>query len=813
MKILFVLLLAFLPAAAFSQTSGRQSTGSSSVNLSGFLKHAGGLPAEGVTISISRARDQVLVKKSVSSTEGAFAFNALSPGSYTLLITATGMESVVQGPIIIRQADLVLDTIVLQKATGQLKEVLIRGSVPLIQTSIDKTTLNVANTSLAIGNTALDLLSRAPGLTVLNDGSMQLNGKTGVTIMIDGKLTYLSGAQLSALLRNTNSSQIQSIEIMTHPPVKYEASGSAGLVNIVLKKSKQFGTNGTITGNSTVGKYLKANTGVSLNRRTKHMSVYGDYNYADNKRYGILNLDRDINLPGNSSTIEQQSHSRTLNRNHNYKAGVDYDINERNTLGFAVNGYSNDQSEVINNRSLIGRDPNYSVTSARNLGENEYSNISYNLNYRSLLDTLGQQLNVDLALLNYDNSEEVVYQNRFLNPDRSSDGSPVIFRNKSATDATIKALKVDYTLPLRNLAKIELGAKVSVIETNNDFLVENQVESIWIRDREQSNIFLYTERIDAGYINLDKSWSDFQLQLGIRAEHTATEGNSISTSTVTKRRYLDFFPVLSVRYKLDAQNTLGLTMNRRIDRPNYGSMNPFMYFLDLYTYKRGNEYLKPQYTNGISLNYQLMQKYGLELSYSNTTDVITEVIRPDSGRNALFTSPENLSRQNTISTNINIPVRVTSFWNVYNDLGIYHTVFSSDQVLGSGYRGSQTAWSVRSFHTFSLNNSLQLDLSGNYQSKQLYGTSFLKSFMFVDIGASCKFWNDRLQVKFGLKDLLNQKKQIIYSNLPGLNYTMYDKPETRLLSLGLTYAFGRKEVKAARRRTNGIGEENSRLGR
>jgi hypothetical protein len=824
MKILLVFLLVLLTTTGFSQSPGSPSSGAAASTsqvfesrptgiLSGFLKRTDGLPAEGVTVTLSRTRDQVLVKRSLSPKAGAFVFSGLPPDSYMLVFTSVEFKKVIQGPVVVQHASMVLDTIILEKATGQLKEVLIKSTVPLIQTAMDKTTMNVENTSLAVGNTALDLLSRAPGLTVLNDGNMQLNGKQGVTILIDGKLTYLSAVQLTDLLRNTNSGQIRSIEIMAHPPVKYEASGSAGLVNIILKKNKEYGTNGFITTNATVGKYLKANAGIAVNKRTKHFNVYGNYNYADNKRYGILNLDRELNLPGNVSTIEQRSHSTTINHNHSYKAGIDYDINAQNTIGFAVNGYSNSQSEVTDNLSLIGKHPISSLTSAHNEGENRYANTSYNLNYRSVLDTLGQQLNIDLASLNYDNAENVLYENNFLNPDRSIAGLPIIFRNNSATDARIKALKVDFTLPLTKTTKVELGIKTSMIETNNDFLSENQDQALWVKNPGQSNTFLYKESINAGYLNLDQSWKDFRVQMGIRAEHTSTTGNSVSTSNVTKRNYLDIFPVLSLSQKLSPKNTLGLTLNRRIDRPNYGSLNPFMYFLDLYTYKSGNEYLKPQYTNGISINYQFMQKYGLELAYSNTKNVITAVIRPDSGRNALFMRPENLSRQNTIGTSISIPLTLTPFWNAYNDLGVYHTIFSSDEVLGSRYRSGQTAWNVKSSHTFSLNNSIRLDLSGNYQSKQLYGTSYLKSFMFVDMGASLKLWNDRLNVKLGMKDIFDQKKQIIYSNLPGLNYTMYEKPETRLISLSLSYAFGGKEVKAVRNRTNGIGEENDRLGR
>jgi hypothetical protein len=805
MKIILLLLLALFTSAAFCQSSG---------SLSGFLKQKPGVPAPDVTVSIVRSRDHAFLKRSHTAKDGSFAFFGLMPDSYTLVATSVEFKKVTQGPVVVRQGKVILDTIFLSKAVEQLKEVLIRNPVPLIQWSMDKTTINVEHTSLATGNTALDILSHAPGLTVLNDGTMQLNGKSGVTVMIDGKLTYLSSAQLATLLRSTNSSQIKSVEIMSHPPVKYEASGSGGLINIMLKRNKEYGSNGTITAEGTLGKYLKANTGISLNKRTKHLNVYGNYNYADNKRYGILNLDRAVHVPGIASNIGQRSHSTTINHNHNYKGGIDYDLNESNTVGFAVNGYSNDQSEVIENQSIIGNgDATPAVTSAHNSGENAYSNISYSLNYRSLLDTLGQQLNIDLALLNYDNSEQVLYENRFLDPDGDVGRLPVIFRNISATDARIKAVTIGYTLPLTKTAKLDMGIKSSIVKTGNDFLVENKQDALWLKDLGQSNTFRYGERINAAYVNLDKSWTNFEMQLGLRAEHTSTEGLSVSTSSMTKTKYLDLFPVLSLSQKIMPHSTVGLVLNRRIDRPSYGSLNPFMYFLDLYTYKRGNEYLKPQYTNGIAINYQLLRKYSLELGYSSTTNVITNLIKPDPSRNALFTTPENLSRQNTINMSLSVPVGISDFWNVYNDVAVYQTAFSSDDILGSEYRSGQVAWNVKSLHTVSLSKTVQLDLSGNYQSTQLYGTSYLKSFMFVDIGASSKWFNERMTAKFAVKDLFNQKKQIIYSNLPGVNYTMYDKPETRLVSMALSYAFGGKEIKPVRSSRNGIGEESGRIGR
>ena len=204
-----------------------------------------------------------------------------------------------------------------------------------------------------------------------------------------------------------------------------------------------------------------------------------------------------------------------------------------------------------------------------------------------------------------------------------------------------------------------VGVKSSIVKTDNNFLVENKEGDSWVKDLVQSNRFLYEELINAAYLNFNKDLAGFNVQLGVRAEHTSTKGNSITMSDMVKRKYLDLFPVLSFSKKINKDNTASLTANRRIDRPSYGSLNPFIYYLDLYTYKRGNQNLKPQYTNSLSFNYLLKQKYGLEVVYSNTKDVITDIIKPDIDRGALFTMPDNLARQNTVSLSLSIPGSVT----------------------------------------------------------------------------------------------------------------------------------------------------------
>jgi hypothetical protein len=804
MKTIIFIFLLLIPYCSFSQ---------SIYSLSGFLKYKNGVPAKDVTVSVLRSNDSLSLQRSYTTNDGKYTFRGLERNRCFLVFTSLGTEKLTYGPIAVGDHDVLLDTLTVIQTTAQLKEVTIKGATPLIQKTIDKTIINVENTSLSVGNNALDILDRAPGVIVSNGGNIQLNGKSGVTVMLDGKLTYLSAAQLGNLLRSTASSQIKSIEIMTHPPVKYEASGSAGMINIILKKKNDAGTNVNITADAALGKYLKANTGISINSHVGAFNLYGNYNYAKNKRYGLFDVDRAVNVPGNSSTISQTSNSTAMNFNHNYKAGIDYNVNKNNTVGFFMNGYINDQSEVVNSySSIINKSAGPSEITALNTAKNRYVNRSYDLNYKSVLDSLGQELTLDLGLLNYNNAEENLYENHFSGREDDQDLLPVVFRNTSPTALRITAVKADYTLPVTKTSKMEFGFKISTVKTNNDFLVEDYKNDSWVKNLLQSNNFLYQETIHAAYANLAKSWIDFSFQVGVRAEQTLTEGRSVTLSDLTKRNYIDLFPVLSFSEKINADHTIGLILNRRIDRPNYGSLNPFLYYLDLYTYKTGNVNLKPQYTNSMALNYQLHQKYILGLEYSNTKNVITTVIKPDTLRNALFTTPENLAQQQTLGISLSIPLSVGKFWNMYHDLSVYHTGFNSDQVAGLRYSSNQTAFNFKSYHSFSLSKSAQFDFSFNYQSKQLYGTSYLKSISFIDLGTSYKLLKERLSAKFAIKDVFNQKGQTMYSNLPGINYTLYDKPETRLISLGLNYSFGSKDLGSVRRRSEGIAEEKGRIG-
>ena len=705
------------------------------------------------------------------------------------------------------------DTIALPQKTRQLKEVKISRNRPVVQRTLEKTIVNVENSSLAVGNTALDILNRLPGVSIAGDGTVQLNGKSGVTIMLDGKLTYLSASQLTTLLKSTNSSQISTVELMLHPSAKYDAAGSAGIINIILKKNKAYGTNGTVTAEAATGKYVKSNSGFSLNKRNEHFNFFGSYNYADNKRYSQLDLDRIVNVPGSNSHIRQQSKSVNHNYNHNYKAGLDYDINQNNTIGFVLNGYTNNQSEAIADHSMISNNllADQSVIVAENTAKNYYHNLSSNLNYRSVIDTLGQQLNVDLNLLTYHNSEQDLYENNFFDDHNTMIGLPVVFRNSSPVKINIKALKIDYTYPVSKSLKMDFGIKSSTVNTDNDFLFENRLNEIWTKDVSSSNQFLYKETINAAYTTINKSWTAFTLQLGLRAEHTSTEGNSLTIADITGRKYLDLFPAIFLNHKINENQSAGISITRRIDRPTYGSLNPFLYFLDLYTYKTGNPYLTPQYTNSFSISYQLFQKYNLNISYDDTKDVIADVVMPDTFRKALFISPQNLSHQRTVNLNLSIPVIIASFWSMENDLSIYHSAYHSANILGAAYQSSKTAFNGKSSQSFKIDEHTRFEVAGNYQSTQLLGTSYLKSFFYVDMGLSHKLYCDQLSMKLSIKDVFNRQHQTIVSNLPGLTYRMYNKPETRIIALGLNYAFGGKEIKPARRRSAGIDEEKERI--
>ena len=806
-RISLTLTLLFSVTAGFAQTNPKP-------NISGVILDETKKPADYVTVVLFKASDSSVVKTAFTDPNGTFNFNVSGKGSYFYKASNMGYKTLKSKTIVLTEDNQKVDfgTAQLTTSTQNLKEVNVAVTKPLIERKMDKIVMNVSNSSVMTGSTALEVLQKAPGVTVDQNDKISMMGKQGVLIQLDGKQTYMSSADVANLLRNMQSSEIESIELITNPSSKYDASGNSGIINIKTKKNKNGGTNGSLSATAGYGKNFRGNTGLNLNHRTQKLNLFGNYNYGRNERDNLIAIDRISN--GTPDTYFMQvGTSHRKQQNNNFKAGIDYFIDKKNTIGVLVNGYFNHGNETAGNNTLIGSSFNRVDSSliTNSFQANKYNNVSYNLNYKSVLDTAGSEISADVDYSKYKGNDGSNYENdyRFQNGDRIR---PIRYtRNNTPSIIDIKAFKIDYNVSLNKTVKLEAGLKSSWVKTDNDLQAEMLVNNAWQNDVKRSNQFVYDENVNAAYTNVNKQFKNTSVQVGLRVEQTNSKGNLITTNTVVERNYWDFFPTLFVQQTLSKNNQLGFSYSRRIDRPSYDALNPFIYYLDEFTYSKGNPFLNPQYTHNFELSYTLLQKYMLSIGYSRVNDVIAEVILPDAANQSLYQTNANIATNISYNANLNVPVQITKWWQTNNNLNVFYLSFKSPDLAGSALKTGKTSFQFKSQQTFTIMDGFTAEINGSYESPLDYGTLSLKARYYVDAGLSKSLFNKKASLKLALSDVFNMSENNLSSAYPGLTYSVHQKNETQIGRISFTYRFGKNEIKPARRRATGTEAEQGRM--
>lgn len=795
-------------------TSGELFAQTDKANISGIILDENKKPADYVTVVLFKASDSSIVKTAFTDQAGLFAFAVNAKGDYYYKASMMGYKTIKSKTVSLTGENQKIDfgSAQLGASSQTLKEVTVAVTKPLIERKMDKIVMNVSNSSILTGSTALEVLQKAPGVSVDQNDKISMMGKQGVLIQLDGKQTYMSSADVANLLRNMQSTEIESIELITNPSSKYDASGNSGIINIKTKKNKSGGTNGSVSATAGYGKNFRGNTGLNLNHRTNKVNIFGNYNYGRSGRDSRITIDRVSN--GTPDTYFMQvGDSYRKQQNNNFKAGMDVFIDKKNTIGLLVNGYFNNGTETATNNTVIG--PSFqkidSSLVAKSLQTNRYNNLSYNLNYKSILDTAGSEISADLDYSKYTGNDGSDYENDYL----FANGSrirPISFtRNATPSKIDIKAFKVDYNVSLSKTVKLEAGIKSSWVKTDNDLRAEELVNNVWQNDIRRSNQFVYDENVNAAYTNFNKQFKNTSVQVGLRVEQTNSKGNLITSNTVVERSYWDFFPTLFVQQNLSKNNQLGFSYSRRIDRPSYDALNPFIYYLDQYTYSKGNPFLNPQYTHNFELSYTFMQKYMLTVGYSRVNDVITEVILPDAAQKALYQTNANIAKNISYNANLNIPVKIAKWWETNNNLNVFYLSFEAPDLAGSRLKTGKTSFQFKSQHTFTIVNGFTAEVNGSYESPLDYGTLSIQSRYSIDAGLSKSLLNKKASLKLALSDVFNTNDQNLTSTYPGLKYDLYQKNESQIGRISFTYRFGKNEIKPARRRSTGTESEQNRM--
>lgn len=810
----FILLLTFI-LFIFCKPGSAQTAAVNTAELSGKVLDETKKAFPYASISLLNAKDSVSLKGTLTNDQGIYTFKGLHPGQYLLSIYVVGYKKVFKGPYILSKDKNVqtVEQVQLLTDAKELKGVEIVQRKPLIERQIDKTVLNIENSVLAAGNTALEILEKAPGVTVDKDGKISLRGRQGVTVMLDGKPTYLSAEQLADLLRATEGNAIQSIELITNPSAKYEAAGNSGIINIKLKKNRNYGTNGSVTAGAGYGAYGKANGGLNLNHRTKKINIFGNGNYSFKEKWQETDIARVNGTTNDKTYFDQTSFEKSNWRTTSYKAGMDYFINDKHTIGAFVNGYHSKGKSSADVLTLIGDKPLKTDSSviAPNSARIKNIGVTYNLNYKGVLDTLGQEISADIDFSRYSRNQENVFNNRFLDAAGQLLKPVYIFRNASPSLIKVWAAKVDYSYPFSKEMKLDAGLKTSFVNTDNTFVSETLTDQLWQQDPTRSNRFLYDEQINAAYVNLKRKFSSTTIQLGLRAEQTNSKGNSITEQKIVNNHYLNLFPSVFVSQELSKDHEAGISYSRRIDRPDYASLNPFVSYLDLYSYRQGNPFLKPQYTNAFELSYSYKKSLNITLGYSHTSDVITEVMLTDTAKKTIFISSQNLATQDAYNLNLSYPVQITRWWSTNNNLTVYYNKFKTPNLLGMPFESGRTAFNLNTNQTFNLTASTKLEWTGRYQSKEIYGTLLIAPQYGVDLGISQSFMDQKLNIKFAANDIFKLQKSKITSAIPSQNYVINERWESQVFRLTCTYRFGSKDIKGARQRSSSSEAEARRV--
>jgi len=791
----------------------------SAQQVSGLAKDAQGNPLTGATVTLFKAKDTSVVKLAVSK-DGAYSFTEIKEGEYRVGASHVGYISKLSPAFSVITGNVTAPELSLTKTSADLKGVTITAQRPMIEVKADKTIVNVEGTINATGNDALELLRKSPGVTLDKDDNLGLSGKNGVQVYIDGKPSPLSGSDLTAFLKGLQSAQIESIEIITNPSAKYDAAGNAGIINIRLKKNKAFGTNGSVYAGYNIGVYPKYNSGITFNTRNKNINLFGNYNYNHGTNEMFFNLYRDLQ----DTVFDGRNRMKNENNSHGFKAGIDYTLNRKSTLGILINGNIVDTKMNTDGTTKIIYKPT-GVVDRILKGDNksvaDRNNVNFNLNYR-FADTSGHELNIDADRGMYRITTDQFQPNIYFDPAYTNELSRTTYNFITPTDIDLYTLKADYEQNFKG-GKLGLGFKTSFVNTENNFGRYDVYSNGKILDLNRSNQFDYKENINAVYLNYNKGFKKgILIQAGLRVENTNRTGDSYAlngdgsvnadSKTTDKRHYTDVFPSASVTFNKNPKSQLSFSYGRRIDRPGYQSLNPFEFKLNDYAYQKGNIDLRPQYTNSFGLTHIYKFKLTTKLNYSHVADVFTQLV-DTTEKSKAFITQKNLATQDVVSLNISYPFMYKNYMWMTN-FNTSYSMYEAD--FGGGNRNISldvAAYSVFMQHSLKLDKKKiwTAELSGFYNSPTVWqGTFKSKSMWAVEAGMQKVVFKGKGNLKASVSDLFKTLKWSGESNFAGQRTVANGNFESRQFKINLTYRFGSNTVKAARQRKDASEEEKRR---
>jgi hypothetical protein len=618
----------------------------------------------------------------------------------------------------------------------------------------------------------------------------------------------MTGEQLATFLKSMDGSQIKSIELSTNRSARDDAEGTAGIINITMKKNRLEGFNGTFVASAAQGEKFRANSSVNLNYKKNNSTIFGNYAYTDDGRLSTFDIERLIVNGTEQTAFDQSSKLINQDRTHNYKVGIEQKTSDRNVFMLQFSG--NNNTDRMNNPSttLMGRDFGSidSLMQTNSLSLEKFNRYSFNANNEFSIDTTGKKLSMDIDYSFFKTNQDVNYDYHTYFPDMSYIYDPEYEQSLSDVDIRILATKADYVQPLWK-GNIETGLKYSNVASDNSIDFEQLIADSWQNNAQRSNTFKYTEQIMAGYFDYSTQVKKIGIKVGLRGEYTLSDGVSPTENKQVKRDYFDLFPSASLSYNASENHIFALGYSRKVSRPNYRFLNPFEYYLDKRTSQRGNPYLNPQYTHGFTLNYTLYKMFNIALGHDLTRDAMVESMGQDQELKTTWVTRENLGRQNTSYINLTIPARIGTFWTMYNNLtGIY--MHFKGPIAGYEISQGSAFLQGNSTSTFKINKAVSAELAMRYNSPFLYNVYKIDGRFNTDIGLTYNLSDNRSSLKLAVTDVFHSNHNNLSTDFEEFNSKIYQYHDSQTVRLTFNYKFG--NLKQTIRRRDNTSDEKER---
>ncbi len=754
-------------------------------------------PVENVIVRLFAVKDSIAVSSNLTDADGKFNVVAKSSGNYYLKANLIGFESKkVTVKVDGTNTVINLDEIKIKSSSIDLDEVKIEGNYRL-KIDVDKKTYKIDANAVSANGTAGDVLQNIPSVFVNQNGKVTLRGGK-VKIYINGKPSGILGISRSQILDYIPASLIESIEVINDPSSKYDADGSSGIINIILKTQKKPGVNGLIM--LSAGTHDRYNASFNFSYNYKKLSLFTSYdiksiNIASQEtknRFDQQGIEKHVNQTRNFF-------SKTINQNYRFRS--EYAFNKKNVLSFSFLN-SNTIDKDLNNFKYEKLDNMFVLTDLYNRRINEKDNDNsnnYTLNYTKKFKKSQQQLTADLFFSKgKENTVGDIYQQYFNLDGTPSSQLPVIANTYNFNNENNLVGQIDYDQPLSKKAKMEFGYKIRSKNTKSSYRIDYYYQplDIFITDTNISNDFNYDLLVNAGYATYRNKLESFSYKLGVRVEQTNIQFDESNDGTQHHQNYTDFFPSIHLLKEFKKNNKLTFRYSRRIDRPAFREINPLQQYNDPFFLNKGNPNLLPEYTNSFDVTHTKSWKQSSisgSLYYRQATGSIQKIVELQSN-GVTVTNYQNLNSSKDIGTEITAYFPLYTWWKINSSLNFYRSIIDGSNV-GEEYNTDNYSFNGKVNNNFALWKKSLLQVSGNYHSPTY--SPLIKNYgqYYVDASFKQDFMNKKLSLSLRCTDILHTQKRDY--DLTGSNFSVNSRStrDSRVIYFGITFRLFRNNKK------------------